>query len=241
MTQPRSSRHTTEVIDPLISMCVDVSAVAEMAMGRGDDNSGVIGGPHLAMLPTDALDLDLSDPAQRQFGEYELLEMIGEGGMGVVYRARQQSLDREVAIKLLSAGPWASLEFVERFRREAQNAARMQHPNIVAIYEVGSAEELHYFSMCLVPGGSLAGLLKRKGKLAPTRAAQLLRTVAEAVDYAHRLGVLHLDLKPANVLVDDAGIPHVADFGLARRFDQGLATDNYEVSGTPSYMAPEQC
>ncbi|MEO8959760.1 MAG: serine/threonine-protein kinase [Rudaea sp.] len=116
-----------------------------------------------------------------------------------------------------------------------------QHPNIVAIYEVGSAEELHYFSMRLVPGGSLAGLLKREGKLAPTRAAKLLRTVAEAVDYAHRLGVLHLDLKPANVLIDDAGVPHVADFGLARRFDQGLATDNYEVSGTPSYMAPEQC
>ncbi|HEX7916915.1 WD40 repeat domain-containing serine/threonine protein kinase [Rudaea sp.] len=182
----------------------------------------------------------MDDPEQRQFGNYELLELIGEGGMGVVYRARQHGLDREVAVKLLAAGPWASKEYIERFRQEAQNAARMQHPNIVPIYEVDQAEEVHFFSMRLIRGGSLSTLIRREGRLEPRHAAQLLRTIAEAVDYAHRLGVLHLDLKPANVLLDDNGSPHVADFGLARRLEHGLAADNTGISGTPSYMAPEQ-
>src|SRR5512143_782046 len=180
---------------------------------------GLDPGRHLAFLPTDALELDLGSDAQRQFGDYELLELIGEGGMGVVYRAHQISLDREVAVKLLSAGPWASRDFVERFQREAQNAARMQHPNIVAIHEVGDNEELHFFSMRLIHGPSLAAETRRAGTIGAQRAAQLLRTIAEAVDYAHRLGVLHLDLKPANVLIDENGTPHVADFGLARRLD----------------------
>jgi serine/threonine protein kinase/WD40 repeat protein len=227
-------------IDPLLSLRVDATAIADLAFGSLSRGADSIAGRHLALLPAETLELDLSDPAQRQFGDYELLELVGEGGMGVVYRARQLSLDRDVAIKLLAAGPWASREFVERFQREAQNAARMQHPNIVAIYEVGSAEELHFFSMRLVRGASLAAVLKCDGILAPHRAATLLRTIAEAVDYAHRLGVLHLDLKPANVLLDENGTPHVADFGLARRMEQGLAADNNEVSGTPSYMAPEQ-
>ena len=201
---------------------------------------GLDPGRHLAFLPTDALELDLADESRRQFGDYELLELIGEGGMGVVYRARQISLDREVAVKLLAAGPWASHDFVERFQREAQNAARMQHPNIVTVHEVGTVEELHYFSMRLIRGPSLAAAVKSEGKLPALRAAQLLRTIAEALDYAHRLGVLHLDLKPANVLLDETGEPHVADFGLARRLDRALAVDRREVSGTPSYMAPEQ-
>jgi WD40 repeat protein len=216
----------------------DVSLIAQMVFARAGRPDAAT--RHVALMPRETLELDLSDPAQRIFGDYELLELIGEGGMGVVYRARQISLDREVAVKLLAAGPWASAEFVERFRREAQNAARMQHPNIVAIFEVGTAEDLQFFSMRLVRGESLAALLRRDRVLAPQRAAQLLRTIAEAVDYAHRLGVLHLDLKPANVLMDETGIPHVADFGLARRLDQDAAAENDEVSGTPSYMAPEQ-
>src|SRR6516164_3246535 len=170
---------------------IDVSLIAHLAFARAG-SSVVAEGRHLALLPTESLELDLSDPAQRQFGDYELLELIGEGGMGVVYRARQTSLDREVAIKLLAAGVWASAEFVERFHREAQNAARMQHPNIVAIYEVGANDELHFFSMRLIRGPSLAAELRREIRLAPQRAARLLRTIAEAVDYAHRLGVLHL-------------------------------------------------
>ena len=240
MATARSSADTRT--DPLAWVGASDAAIAALAFGAGSGKAAphIMQLRHLALLPVEALELDLSDPAQRQFGDYELLELIGEGGMGVVYRARQISLDREVAVKLLAAGPWASREFIERFTHEAQNAARMQHPNIVAIHEVGSTEELHFFSMRLVRGGSLAAMLAREHKLAPARAAQLLRTIAEAVDYAHRLGVLHLDLKPANVLLDENGTPHVADFGLARRLDNTLATDNEEVSGTPSYMAPEQ-
>ncbi len=228
--------------DPLTSLRASTTAIAELAFGCSLETLAPAdaGGRHLALLTTDTLQLDLGDPAQRQFGDYELLEQIGEGGMGVVYRAHQRSLDRDVALKLLAAGPWASREFIERFRREAQHAASMQHPNIVAIHEVGSIEELHFFSMRLVRGGSLATLLKSDGTLAPLRAAQMLRTIAEAVDYAHRLGVLHLDLKPANVLLDENGSPHVADFGLARRLDSALADGEDEISGTPSYMAPEQ-
>ena len=236
----RSDQQPTADLDPLDSLNIDVSAVAEIAMGRGRSATEVGAGRHLALLTAESLELDLSDPAQRQFGDYELTELIGEGGMGVVYRAHQKSLDREVAVKLLAAGPWASRDFIERFRREAQNAARMQHPNIVTIHEVGSAEELHFFSMRLIHGPSLAAELKREGRLAPRRAAALVRTIAEAVDYAHRLGVLHLDLKPANVLLDESGVPHVADFGLARRIDSALAAGGDEISGTPSYMAPEQ-
>jgi len=241
-----SARPTRTVVltatadDPLASLRAPAAAFADLAFGSLTADASVLGDGHLAILPVDALELDLTDPAQRQFGDYELRELIGRGGMGVVYRAYQRSLDREVAVKLLAAGPWASHEFIERFRHEAQNAARMQHPNIVAIFEVGAAEEMHFFSMRMVHGGSLAALLKREGRLLPRHAAQLLRTIAEAVDYAHRLGVLHLDLKPANVLLDENGTPHVADFGLARRLDHDLSTTNTEVSGTPSYMAPEQ-
>lgn len=214
--------------------------LAQLAFGSFSHVTGYTQGRHLALLPTETLELDLSDPAQRQFGDYELLELLGEGGMGVVYRARQISLDREVAMKLLSAGPWASKDFIARFEREAQNAARMQHPNIVTVYEVGSSEGLHYFSMRLVRGESLSAKLRRGERLTPKAAAALLRTIAEAVDYAHNLGVLHLDLKPANVLLDENGTPYVADFGLARRLENTLAIENDEVSGTPAYMAPEQ-
>ncbi|HEX3125299.1 MAG TPA: protein kinase, partial [Rhodanobacteraceae bacterium] len=157
--------------DPLTSLRASVTAIADLAFGSSLETLALAdaGGRHLALLTTDSLQLDLGDAAQRQFGDYELLEQIGEGGMGVVYRAHQRSLDRDVALKLLAAGPWASREFVERFRREAQHAARMQHPNIVAIHEVGSIEELHFFSMRLVRGGSLATLLKNGGALAPLR------------------------------------------------------------------------
>ncbi|HEY6985847.1 MAG TPA: serine/threonine-protein kinase, partial [Rhodanobacteraceae bacterium] len=226
--------------DPLAWLGQPGSALADLAFRRAPLPPDPSQSRHLALLSADALQLDLSDPAQRRFGDYELLELIGEGGMGVVYRARQESLEREVAMKLIAAGPWASRDFVERFRSEAQNAARAQHPNIVAIYEIGTIDELHFFSMRLVRGASLALALLRQGPFEPQRAARLMRTVAEAVAYAHSLDVLHLDLKPANVLLDENGEPHVADFGLARRLDRVLAIDNEEISGTPSYMSPEQ-
>jgi serine/threonine-protein kinase len=227
--------------DPLAWIEVSGAAIARVAFGSSRGATPDLTQLRLlALLPVDALELDLSELSQRQFGDYELLERIGEGGMGVVYRARQIDLDREVALKLLAAGPWASREFVERFHREAQNAARMQHPNIVTVYDVGSAEELHFFSMQLIRGRSLAAASGDDGPFEPMRAAALMRTVAEALAYAHSLGVLHLDLKPANILLDGDGVPHVADFGLARRLDSVLANDTGEISGTPSYMAPEQ-
>jgi len=184
--------------------------------------------------------IDLQDPRQREFGDYELIEEIGRGGMGCIYRARQRNLGREVAIKLLSAGHRASEALIESLRREAQNAALLQHPNIVVVHEMGEHAGLIYFAMQLVRGRSLSQCLLAEGPMPPRRAAALLRTVAEAVDYAHRLGVLHLDLKPGNILVDGAGVPLVADFGLARRLEQALEVANDGIAGTPSYMAPEQ-
>jgi hypothetical protein len=244
MAEPRTEQPTTRLPDAAgEGWFLPPSQLAELALGAGPSRP-LPGqhslGRHLAFLPLESLDLDLDDPLQREFGDYCLLEKLGQGGMGVVYRARQASLDREVAVKLLAAGPWASPEFIARFRREAQSAARMQHPNIVAIHEVGSSDELNYFSMQLVRGESLAALRAREGRLAPPRAAEMVRTIAEAVDYAHRLGVLHLDLKPGNVLIDQRGEPLVADFGLARRLDETRAGDGDEIAGTPSYMAPEQ-
>ncbi|HJP97781.1 MAG TPA: serine/threonine-protein kinase, partial [Rhodanobacteraceae bacterium] len=233
---PPETGHARESSPPL----AQARRLAELAFGSFSRFSGFGRNRHLALLPAESLELDLDDPAQRRFGDYELLEYLGEGGMGVVYRARQNSLDREVAIKLLSAGPWASREFIARFEREAQNAALMQHPNIVTVYEVGSSEGLYFFSMRLVRGESLAGKLRRGERFSPRAAAGLLRTVAEAVDYAHNLGMLHLDLKPSNVLLDEDGTPCVADFGLARRLENALAIENDEISGTPAYMAPEQ-
>jgi hypothetical protein len=187
----------------------------------------------------DMAKMDLDDPAQRAFGDYELLEQIGQGGMGMVFRARQQRLDREVAIKLLSAGAWAPEPLVDSLRREAQHAAQLQHANIVTVFEMGEHEGLIFYAMQLVRGRSLSQQLDADGALPPREAARLLRTVAEAVDYAHQLGVLHLDLKPGNILIDgNSGVPLVTDFGLARRIEQALERDN--VCGTPSYMAPEQ-
>lgn len=184
---------------------------------------------------------DLTNPLQREFGDYELLERIGQGGIGVVYRARQRDLDREVAIKLLSAGIWASSDFVVRFRQEAQHAARLQHPGIVTIFEMGEFDGLVYYAMQLVRGDSLALRLRdRDAALTPRDAAMLTRHIAEAVAYAHSLGVLHLDLKPGNILIDENGHPLVADFGLARRIESGVRTDSGIIAGTPGYMAPEQ-
>ncbi|MBK8068039.1 MAG: serine/threonine protein kinase [Rhodanobacteraceae bacterium] len=182
--------------------------------------------------------LDFSDPAQRQFGDYELLAELGRGGMGVVYRARQRSLDREVALKFIAAGMADPLQ-VARFLGEARAAAKLVHPNIVPVFEVGSVGEVHYFSMPLIDGETLDARLKRQK---PPRAEllALMIKVCEALDYAHRLGLLHLDLKPANILIDPRGEPLVADFGLARQMDADGGVKAQEVSGTPAYMAPEQ-
>jgi serine/threonine protein kinase/outer membrane protein assembly factor BamB len=180
----------------------------------------------------------------RSFGDYELLEEIARGGMGVVYRARQVSLDRIVALKMILSGELASPADVQRFQAEARTAASLQHPNIVAIHEVGEHEGQHYFSMDFVEGRSLAEAI-RTAPLPPGQAARYVRIVAEAIHFAHQQGVLHRDLKPSNVLIDRFDQPRVTDFGLAKQIANPQAkglprTVTRAVVGTPSYMPPEQ-
>lgn len=175
-----------------------------------------------------------------EFGDYELLEEIARGGMGVVYKARQKSLKRLVALKMILSGEFASPAERERFHLEAELAANLDHPQIVPIYEVGEHQGRHYFTMKLVDGVSLA---RRTSRFYddPLAAARLIATVARAVDHAHRQGFLHCDLKPANILLDAHDHPHVTDFGLARRVaDDSRLTVSGAIMGTPSYMAPEQ-
>ncbi len=194
----------------------------------------------LMIDPPGTMPFDGRHEGSRIFGDYELLEEVGRGGMGVVYRARQRSLDRVVAVKMILAGELASRETVERFRGEAEAVARLDHPGIVPIHEVGALEGRHFFSMGYVEGQSLAAHLAR-GPMPPRDAATLVRDVAEAVQHAHDHGVIHRDLKPGNVLLDRSGHPRVTDFGLAKRMElDSHLTATGEVLGTPNFMAPEQ-
>jgi TolB-like protein/predicted Ser/Thr protein kinase/Flp pilus assembly protein TadD len=174
------------------------------------------------------------------FGDYELVEEIGRGGQGVVYRARQKSLNRTVALKVIGLGHWATEAHLKRFRREAEAAASLDHSGIVPIYEVGERDGSCYFSMKLVEGGQLDEVLRREPML-PRRAAELIAKVARTVHYAHEHRILHRDIKPGNILLDAKGEPHLTDFGLARLVEtESTVTRTLEVLGTPSYMAPEQ-
>jgi WD40 repeat protein/tRNA A-37 threonylcarbamoyl transferase component Bud32 len=176
----------------------------------------------------------------RRLGDYELLEEIARGGMGVVYKARQISLNRIVAVKMILAGNLATKADHDRFHCEAQAAALLDHPNILPVFEVGERDGQHYFSMGYIDGQSLGARLA-EGLLPPNEAAELVATVAEAVEYAHRQGVIHRDIKPSNILLDSKGRPRVTDFGLAKRLGSGSdLTTTGQVLGTPSYMAPEQ-
>lgn len=176
----------------------------------------------------------------RWFDEFELIQELGRGGMGAVYKARQFSLERIVAIKLIRTGQKATSEEIDRFLVEAKAAARLQHPGIVAVYEVGQASRQHYFAMEFVDGQSLKEMI-RAAPLSAYDAARYTQEVADAIHYAHEQGVLHRDLKPSNVLVDKSGRARVTDFGLAKRVESDVElTATGQVMGTPGYMSPEQ-
>jgi peroxiredoxin/tRNA A-37 threonylcarbamoyl transferase component Bud32 len=175
----------------------------------------------------------------RHFGDYELLEEIARGGMGVVFKARQKSPARIVALKMILAGNLASAEQIRRFHVETEEAGRLDHPNIVPIYQVGEHEGQHYFTMKFIEGGSLSEEVKRFSK-SFRKAAQLVATLARAVHHAHQRGILHRDIKPGNILIDEDGQPHVTDFGLAKHLGEKGNTQSGAVLGTPGYMAPEQ-
>src|SRR5947207_7492335 len=200
-----------------------------------------------ALTPLMDDDVDLTNGDQRrtassmtEFGDYELLEEIGRGGQGVVYRARQKSLNRIVALKVIGFGHWETTPHLKRFRHEAEAAASLEHPQIVPIYEIGESDGSCYFSMKFVEGGQLAEVLKRES-MSTRRAAELLAKIARTVHFAHQHGILHRDIKPGNILLDRQGEPHLTDFGLARLIEQeSTVTNSFDVLGTPSYMAPEQ-
>jgi serine/threonine protein kinase len=207
-------------------------------------------------VPEDFFEEPVDGTNVRSFGDYELLEQIGRGGMGIVYKARQISLNRTVALKMISSGEFASPSAVQRFHIEAEAAAKLDHANIVPIYEVGLHRGHHYFSMKCVEGRSLdkeirdgkfrmvaRDVTSSKSAMRQQQAsiARLISSVARSVHYAHQHGVLHRDLKPGNILLDDEGQPHLTDFGLAKILEHevGVSGSN-DVLGTPSYMSPEQ-
>jgi eukaryotic-like serine/threonine-protein kinase len=207
--------------------------------------------PSLARSASDGSDnpslaLRASDEG-KIFGDYELREVIGHGGMGIVYKAHQRSLNRTVALKMILRGELATPEDRTRFRTEAQAAAHLEHPNIVPVYDAGEHEGQAYFSMRFVEGQTLAALLAR-GPLRPRDAARYLAAISRAVQYAHEHGILHRDLKPSNILIDQKDDPHITDFGLAKRTSRtggapvppAALTATGAIVGTPAYMAPEQ-
>ncbi len=181
-------------------------------------------------------------PAFSTFGRFELLEVLGEGGFGMVFRARDPQLDREVAIKIPKEGVLSRPEDRERFIREGQAAATVQHPNLCPVYEAGEVDGRPYIVMALIEGQPLSKVLERSGRILERSAAATIRKLAAALHAAHQKGIIHRDLKPSNVIIDRKGQPVIMDFGLSRRLDPNVAalTQSGAILGTPAYMAPEQ-
>src|SRR5256885_12707424 len=226
----------------LCTGCV-LEAALGMAVAGGDDL-----GHAASSMPATTPD-DVAPASQKtaraaellgELGDYELLEEVGRGGQGVVFRARQKSLNRTVALKVISLGQWASKAHLKRFRLEAEAAAHLEHPGIVPIHEVGERDGQCYFSMKFVEGGQLDEVVRR-APMSIRQGAELIAKVARTVHYAHEHDILHRDIKPGNILLDARGEPHLTDFGLARLVEsESSVTHTLEVLGTPSYMAPEQ-
>src|SRR5438132_6363222 len=197
-------------------------------------------GPYDSLHTLDGKKAARSAKIISEFGDYELLEEIGRGGQGVVYRTHQKSLNRIVALKVIGLGPWTTETHLKRFRREAEAAASLEHPGIVPIHEVGERDGQCYFSMKFVEGGQLDEVFKHE-PLSIRRAAQLVAKVAGTVHYAHEHGILHGDIKPGTILIDQNGEPYLTDFGLSFLVAADCqVTGTLDVLGTPSYMAPEQ-
>src|SRR5437660_1821825 len=227
----------------LCTGCVLEAAIG-MAVAGGDD-PGRPASSMPATTPDDVAPASGKKTARAaellgELGDYELLDEVGRGGQGVVFRARQKSLNRTVALKVISLGQWASKAHLKRFRLEAEAAARLEHPGIVPIHEVGERDGSCYFSMQFVEGGQLDEV-GRRTPFSIRQATELIAKVARTVHYAHQHGILHRDIKPGNILLDGKGEPHLTDFGLARLVEtESTMTRTLDVLGTPSYMAPEQ-
>src|SRR5256886_9154148 len=218
------------------------ACVLETALGIVPDASVAVGGDpgHVDKSARAATKSQRFAEMLGELGDYELLEEIGRGGQGVVFRARQKSLNRTVALKVIGLGEWATKAHLKRFRLEAEAAASLDHPGIVPIHEVGERDGSCYFSMKLVEGGQLDEVVRHE-QMSIRRAVELIAKVSRTVHYAHEHGILHRDIKPGNILVDQKGEPHLTDFGLARLVEsESTVTRTLEVLGTPSYMAPEQ-
>lgn len=183
-----------------------------------------------------------SEHKQHRFGKYQILEELGRGGFGTVYKAQDTVLGRLVAIKILHAALVIESNFIERFRQEARTAAMLDHPNLVPVFDFGETEGRYYIAMGYMPGGSLKDLLKREGKLESKRAYEVLAQVCEGLEYAHTRGIIHRDLKPGNILFDENGKARLADMGFARVMCEGASRSmsaSGSLVGTPAYMAPE--
>lgn len=223
-----SAEVTTLVDDPVVATGLEAYYDAADVVDRFAAGLTRHNGPRSSM------------PMPERIGDCEVLGEIGRGGVAVVYKARQAALNRYVAIKMLPGGRPGSLHDVERLRFEAEAVAQLQHPGIVPIYDVGEHEGRPYYSMPVFESGSLSGRLQEFAAR-PRRAAELVESIAQAIQHAHERGILHRDLKPSNILLDAAGRPHVADFGLAKRLaGESELTRTGEVIGTPAYMAPER-
>ena len=211
--------------DPSVVTAYSAEAAAKAGSTKADDQT-----QQAAHAPKKVTD----------FGDYELLEKMGGGGQGLVYRARQKSLNRTVALKIIGLGQLATKTHLKRFHVEAEAAASLDHPCIVPIFEIGEREGSCYFSMKFIEGGQLDEVARRE-PMSIRRAAELIAKVARTVHYAHEHHILHRDIKPGNILLDQQGEPHLTDFGLARLVEtESTVTRTMEVLGTPSYMAPEQ-